>query len=142
MPNTFLLRATKLHIPHRSSDRSIARPHLINRLNEARLLTILAAPAGYGKTTLVSLWATRLQDQGPPNPAIAWVSLEADDNDPARFVAYLISALTPFYPGLATLPVANVSVAPEQWLASVMTWLVNELATHSRPCTLILDDFH
>ena len=84
------LLLTKLYIPPIRS-KIVLRPRLIERLNEgffvSRKLTLMSAPAGFGKTTLVSEWVA-----GCERP-IAWLSLDEGDNDPARFLTYLIAAL-------------------------------------------------
>ena len=71
-----------------------SRPRLIERLNEGlssgRKLTLISAAAGFGKTTLVSEWIATLTDQ---RRAVGWLSLDEGDNDPARFLTYLIAAL-------------------------------------------------
>ncbi len=80
--------ATKLFIPPPRSG-AVIRTRLLERLNEGlhRKLTLVSAPAGFGKTTLVSEWIARSNGQ------TAWLSLDEGDNDPARFLAYLIAAL-------------------------------------------------
>src|SRR5260370_15957619 len=80
--------ATKLYIP-RLRPNVVSRPRLIERLNEGlhSKLTLISAPAGFGKTTLVSEWLA-----GGTRPA-AWLSLEDQENDPARFLTYLVAAL-------------------------------------------------
>src|SRR5947209_9123187 len=80
--------ATKLYIPGLRPN-VVSRPRLLERLNEGlhRNLTLIAAPAGFGKTTLVSEWVAFIE-----RPT-AWLSLDEGDNDPARFVAYLVAAL-------------------------------------------------
>ena len=80
--------ATKLYVPP-SQPGIVPRPRLIERLNEGlhRKLTLISAPAGFGKTTLVSEWVA-----GCGRPA-AWLSLDEGDNDPTRFLAYLVAAL-------------------------------------------------
>src|SRR5690348_8449883 len=80
--------ATKLNIP-RIRPNVVLRPRLIERLNEGlhRKLTLISAPAGFGKTTLISEWLA-----GGPRP-IAWLSLDEGENDPARFLTYLVAAL-------------------------------------------------
>jgi LuxR family maltose regulon positive regulatory protein len=82
--------ATKLYIPQPRPG-VVARPRLLERLNEGvvagRKLTLVSAPAGFGKTTLVSAWSASC---GLP---VAWLSLDAGDNDPARFASYLVAAL-------------------------------------------------
>ena len=88
MPTPIL--ATKLYIPP-PRPKAVRRPRLIERLNEGvssgRRLTLVSAPAGFGKTTLVSEWVAGC---GCP---IAWLSLDEGDNDPTRFLAYLVAAL-------------------------------------------------
>ena len=80
--------ATKLYIPPHQP-RAVLRPRLVERLNEGahRRLILVSAPAGFGKTTLLSEWVA-----GCGRPA-AWLSLDEGDNDPARFLAYLVAAL-------------------------------------------------
>jgi LuxR family maltose regulon positive regulatory protein len=82
------LLATKLHVP-RPRAHLISRAHLIERLQRGveRALTLVSAPAGFGKTTLLSQW---LAEGDMP---VAWLSLEPEDNDPTRFLSYLIAAL-------------------------------------------------
>ncbi len=83
-----LLVATKLHMP-RPRTHLVSRSHLVERLQQAveRALTLVSAPAGFGKTTLLAQW---LEESGMP---AAWLSLEAEDNDPTRFLSYVIAAL-------------------------------------------------
>jgi LuxR family maltose regulon positive regulatory protein len=89
------LLTTKLHIPS-IRPKLVPRPRLIERLNEGpRLgckLTLISAPAGFGKTTLVSEWVQAMGSATPPI-AIAWLSLDEGDNDPTRFLMYLIAAV-------------------------------------------------
>src|SRR5436190_14346008 len=87
--------ATKLYIP-RPRPNMVSRPRLIGRLTEGlyRKLTLISAPAGFGKTTLVSEWLA-----GGPRPA-AWLSLDEGDNDPTRFLTYLVAALQTIAPTL------------------------------------------
>ena len=82
MPTPIL--TTKLYIPQLRPE-VVSRPRLLERLNEGlhRKLILISAPAGFGKTTLVSQWVA-----GGPRPA-AWLSLEDQENDPARFLTYL-----------------------------------------------------
>ena len=79
---------TKLYIP-RLRPNVVSRPRLIERLNEGlqRKLTLISAPAGFGKTTLVSEWV-----EGIERP-VAWLSLDKGENDPTRFLTYLVAAL-------------------------------------------------
>ena len=87
MPTPIL--ATKLYIPPPRA-KIVLRPRLIERLNEGlsgRKLTLISASAGFGKTTLVSEWVASC---GRP---VAWLSLDEGDNDPSRFLTYLVAAL-------------------------------------------------
>jgi LuxR family maltose regulon positive regulatory protein len=87
-----LLLKTKLHIPSPRPE-LVSRPGLIGRLNEGLncKLTLVSAPAGFGKTTLLSEWAYCRGGVTPPLQ-VAWVSLSKDDNDPIRFWSYFIAA--------------------------------------------------
>ncbi|RPI24359.1 MAG: LuxR family transcriptional regulator, partial [Chloroflexota bacterium] len=84
------LLETKLRIPPEAPV-LISRPHLVEKLNEGlrlgRRATLISAPAGYGKTTLLSAWAHQCRR------LVAWLSLDEDDSDPARFLAYLVASL-------------------------------------------------
>ena len=95
------LLTTKLFIP-RARANLVSRPRLIEQLNEGirsgRKLTLISAPAGYGKTTLVGEWVSAMgsiaaMGRTAPPIAIAWLSLDENDNDPTRFLAYSIAAL-------------------------------------------------
>src|SRR4051794_34120495 len=85
--------ATKLHIP-RPRPKVVLRPHLMKRLNEGlhRKLALISAPAGFGKTTLVSEWLASC-DQ-----LVAWLSLDEGDNDYTHFLTYLIAAMQTIAP--------------------------------------------
>src|SRR5512141_1514074 len=91
--------ATKLYIPSPRPG-AVPRPRLLERLNEglcqdqgfARKLTLISAPAGFGKTVLAGEWVAGFE-QNEPKIRVAWLSLEEADSNPARFLAYLITAL-------------------------------------------------
>ena len=131
------LLATKLRIPL-PRPRIVARPRLIGRLNEGlqRNLTLISAPAGFGKTTLVSEWMA-----GCARP-IAWLSLDENDNDPTRFLRYLVAALQAANPAIgqniAAALTTSQSLVPDQ----VMAALINDLALAPHDVVLVLDDFH
>lgn len=128
---------TKLHIPPLRS-KHVLRSRLIERLNASaqRKLILVSAPAGFGKTTLVSEWIA----QG--KRAATWLSLDENDNDPARFLSYLIAALQRVQPGIgqSVLPVLQVPQPPP--MEAVLTTLLNDVATIADPFMLILDDYH
>jgi LuxR family maltose regulon positive regulatory protein len=125
--------ATKLFVPPPRT-RATPRPDLIARLNAGldadRILTLVSAPAGFGKTSLLSEWATAL---APRRPAVevAWVSLDDSDNDPARFLAYLTSALG-----------ADAADAAPSSTEAALTSLLNDVSRRTHRTALVLDDFH
>jgi LuxR family maltose regulon positive regulatory protein len=92
------LLKTKLYIPTVRPG-LVTRPRLVERMNEGlhagHKLTLISAPAGYGKTTLLSEWIAALADtpSDEPSPQVCWLALDHDDNDPIRFLTYLIAAL-------------------------------------------------
>ncbi|HSR33946.1 MAG TPA: LuxR family transcriptional regulator, partial [Anaerolineae bacterium] len=143
------LLATKLYIPPTRSE-LVSRPRLIERLNAglptrdafSRKLSLVSAPAGFGKTTLVSEWVT-----GCSQPA-AWLSLDEDDSDPTRFLAYLIAALRTIGPrqesiGLIGKGVLRALQSPQPPPAeAVLTSLINEIAAFPDSIILVLDDHH
>jgi LuxR family maltose regulon positive regulatory protein len=133
------LLATKLYIPPPRS-KVVLRPRLIERLNAGCAqdcrLTLISAPAGFGKTTLVSEWVATF---GRP---VAWLSLDERDNDPARFITYLVKALQTVHAaiGEALLP-ALQSPEPLQ-IETILTTLLNEISTIPENFLLVLDDYH
>ena len=129
--------ATKLYVP-RLQPEVVFRPRLIERLNEGmhRKLTLISAPAGFGKTTLVSEWVA-----GQPWPS-AWLSLDEEDGDPTRFLAYLVAALQTIAAnvGEGVLDVLQSPQPPPS--ESILTVLLNEIATVEDDFILVLDDYH
>jgi LuxR family transcriptional regulator, maltose regulon positive regulatory protein len=128
---------TKLFLP-RLQLQLVARPRLLARL-DAGLdgpLTLVCAPAGFGKTTLLAAW---LHESRRPS---AWLSLDARDNDPALLLRYLVAALQTLAPELgAGLLRLLQSPAPPP-LEVLLTLLLNDLALLPGPCILVLDDYH
>lgn len=139
------LLVPKLHVP-RPHGTLISREHLLSRLDAGvlRPLTLLAAPAGFGKTTLVSQWAVRRMagNTGAEPLSIGWVSLDAGDNDPARFWAYVIAALRDSGFSVGEAAEALLHSPHLSLLAGALTALINELMALSRATVLILDDYH
>ena len=134
------LLTTKLHIPQTHAN-LVWRPRLNRQIDDGmtRPLTLISAPAGFGKTTLISEWRTSATGQPVP---LAWLSLESDDNDPVRFWTYVIAALQ-------TLPIQLDPTLRELLrspqpppLTEILTLLINNLATQEIPCALVLDDYH
>lgn len=116
----------------------VPRPRLIAKLGSGLTakLILVSAPAGYGKTTLVSDWV-RHMDQ----PA-AWLSLDPDDNDPVRFLTYLVAALRQINPeiGQTALGLLETSQFPRPEI--LLTALINDIATLRAECVLVFDDYH
>ena len=135
MPTPIL--ATKLYLP-RLRPNVVSRPRLLERLNEGlhRKLTLIAAPAGFGKTTLVSEWVAFIE-----RPT-AWLSLDEGENDPARFLAYLVAALQTIaaHIGEGVLGVLQSSQPPPP--EAILTALLNEITTLPDQFVLVLDDYH
>jgi len=134
MPYTLL--ATKLYLPP-TRPTIVRRPRLTARLAEGlqRPLTLVSAPAGFGKTTLLSEWQATPEGRGNP---LAWLSLDDGDNDPGRFWAYVMSALRTL-PGLAGLPAEPDPSSPIDLLLAP---LINGLESAAGPHVLVLDDYH
>lgn len=128
--------ATKFFIP-RLRPHAVPRPRLVEKLSEGlrseRKLTLVAAPAGFGKTTLLSEWISDAQ-QRDPLLTVAWLSLDESDNDPSRFLAYLLSAVNQADPTL------GVEAQGDQPTATLTT-LINEVSRGSQHILLVLDDF-
>ena len=100
-------------------------------------LVLINAPAGYGKTTLLTEWAASEQESRP----FAWVSLEPTDGDPARFLSYLIGAIGRVEPGFGETLRAALSGSVD-FEGDVMPRLINELASLPRRIVVVLDDYH
>jgi LuxR family maltose regulon positive regulatory protein len=132
------LLASKLFVPPPAST-LVDRPRLLARLAEGlrRPLTLIAAPPGWGKTTLLSAWAA-----AAPAPALAWVSLDVRDNDPTRFWGYVILALQRARPGVGDTSLALLRSHQPASAEAVLTPLLNELATLATDSVLVLDDYH
>lgn len=160
------LLLTKLFIPPARAD-LVARPRLTRRLTEAvrrgHKLSLLSAPAGYGKTSLLSEWIDNLRfrsarlgridvlrlnekivnRQSKIVNHIAWLSLDEADNDPIRFLGYLVAALQQVAPDIGhsvqkIFQAGGPFPAPE----TLITSLINDLVTYPNPLILILDDYH
>src|SRR6202165_4349013 len=135
MPTPIL--ATKLYIPP-LRPHMVIRPRLLERLREGlhRNLSLISAPAGFGKTTLVSEWVL-----GCERPA-AWLSLDKGENDPTRFLTYLVAALQMIAANIGA-GVSGVLQSPQPPpTEAILTALLNDLTTISDHFVLVLDDYH
>lgn len=138
------LLATKLYIPAPRPNR-VPRPRLTERMERgsAGPLTLVSAPAGFGKSTLLSEWAHSGHRQ------VAWVSLDEGENDPIRFLCYVATALQRLFPELAPGLGEDALVALRQMqtpsmelLEPVLTGLLNEVHALDQDVVLVLDDYH
>lgn len=156
-----LILATKLYIPpHRAG--AVHRPRLIKRLQAGLRgkLTLISAPAGFGKTTLVSEWVSQVGssdlrntnsdlrngqsgDLSPTNEyAIAWLSLDEGDQTLTRFLTYLVASLQTIAPQIGAEALGMLTSPQPASTTSILTILLNEIAGLTRPCVLVLDDYH
>ncbi|MFX1263509.1 MAG: AAA family ATPase, partial [Promethearchaeota archaeon] len=140
------LLQTKLYIPPTRPE-LVSRPRLIERLNAglptpnafSRALTLVSAPAGFGKTTLVSEWVQAMGGRTPPI-AVAWLSLDEGDNDPPRFLAYLIAALRIIKADIGKGVLSALQSPQPPPAEDVLTGLINEIAAIPKRIVLVLDD--
>jgi LuxR family transcriptional regulator, maltose regulon positive regulatory protein len=130
------LLATKLYMPRARPD-LVARARLFARLDAGLpgMLTLVCAPAGFGKTTLLAEWLRRT---GRP---AAWLGLDAGDNDPAVFLRYLVAALQTLVPEVGATMLTLLQSPPPP-LETLLTVLLNDLARLPQNCILVLDDYH
>ena len=133
------LLETKLHRPA-ALPRLVLRTPLIRRLNDGlasgRALTLVSAPAGFGKTACISQWLDTL------DIPVAWLSLDPSDDDPGRFFHYLIAALQTIDPNLASEIEAVLRSGQLPPADVISITLINDLLQLKRRCLLVLDDFH
>ena len=136
------LLQTKLYIPPVRPE-LVSRPRLIERMNEGatRKLTLISAPAGFGKTTLLSEW---IHCRGAVTAPlrVAWLSLDEGDNDTARFLTYLIAALQTIESNVGQGLLGALQSPGQVNVESILTALLNQIAGLSDSLMLILDDYH
>jgi LuxR family transcriptional regulator, maltose regulon positive regulatory protein len=134
------LLETKLYVP-RSRPGLVARPRLIERLRQGaeRRLTLVTAPAGFGKTTLLAAW---LAGTTGGERRAGWVSLDASENEPALFWAYVVRALQRVHPDVGTHALSLLQSRQPPPAESVVTALINEIDAVDADFLLILDDYH
>lgn len=134
---TLLLLTTKWHVP-RPALQYLARPHLSALLRQGLSvpLTLLSAPAGFGKTVAMAAWAETLARP------VAWVSLDTSENDPVQFWTYVLTALERVYPGLAGPSLAMLSSPQPPPLPVALRTLLNAIAGQTDDVVLMLDDYH
>jgi LuxR family maltose regulon positive regulatory protein len=137
------LLETKFYVP-RSRHGLVLRPRLSERLDRgaASKLMLVSAPAGFGKTTLLTEWLTA----GPAGPGderlVAWLSLDRADNDPASFWTYLIAALRTAASGVGETALTLLQAPRPPPIETVLTVLLNDLGAIAADIVLVLDDYH
>ena len=131
--------ATKLYISP-PPPKAVSRPRLLERLNEGlsagRKLTLISASAGFGKTTLVSEW---IASRGRP---VAWLSLDEGDNDPTRFLIYLVTALQKIATNIGAGILGALQSPQPPPIESILTALINQITTIPDNFIFFLDDYH
>jgi len=137
MPGGLLV--TKVYIPEPGCN-LVDRPRLLAKLDESLRpicrLTLLSAPAGYGTTTLVCEWIRR------GHLDAAWISLDEGDNDPSRFLSYLVLAIRSIHPGFGQAILDMLQIPHLQSSDAPLTALLNEIAAIASPLLVALDDYH
>jgi len=128
---------TKLHRP-RVAGELIERPRLLAYLNECsnRPFTLISAPAGYGKTTLLTQWLAQVPYQ------VAWLSLDENDNNLIGFLSYFVAAIQTLFPKGCSTTLNLLTVAQTPSLDYLTTTLINEIADLPQEFLLVLDDYH
>ncbi len=129
--------ATKLYVPP-PRPKVVLRSHLIERLNEGLRgkLTLISAPAGFGKTTLISEWVAG------SDRLTAWLSLDEGDNDLIRFLTYFVAALQTIAPTMGELMLGVLQSPQPPPSETMLTALLNEISTISHNFIFVLDDYH
>ena len=129
--------STKLYIPMPRTN-VVLRPRLIERLNAGldRKLTLISVSAGFGKTTLVSEWVAACERP------IAWLSLDEGDNDTTRFFTHIVAALKTIEENIGESVVSSLNSTQQPSTESILTVLLNEIATIPYKFVLVLDDYH
>ena len=155
------LVATKYRSPPLNPGR-VARPHLLHRLDAGvqagQRLILVSAPAGYGKTTLLLQWTAHHrrpapgeqlaapggESAAPPAGGVdcAWFTLDQTDNDPLRFLTYLVAAIQHAAPSSGAITAALLQNADPSAIPALLAALANDVAGATRPIAMILDDYH
>ncbi len=134
------LLETKLYAPPWRSG-LVSRQRLIERIHQGvtRKLTLISAPAGFGKTTLLAEWLADAENAGP---GTGWVSLAPSDNDPSLFWTYFISALRNVQPDIGERALSLLHTPQPPPIEVTLTTLINELSPLEGDVAFVLDDYH
>ena len=139
------LLTTKFHIPF-WRENGVPRPqllaHLNNGITQHQKLTLISAPAGYGKTVLAAEWIQELNNAKNPENCVAWLSLDEGDNDPARFLTYLVAAVQRKNEDLGQSTQSLLGMPQIPALTTIIDEFINELATLDDKIFFVLDDYH
>ena len=133
------LLLTKLYVPP-PNPKVVERPRLIARLNEGLArnskLSLISAPVGYGKSTLVSSWLATM------DCSVAWLALDPDDNDPRRFWTYVVAAIQTIHSDLGKSTLALLQTAQMPSIEGLLGDFINQITTLPNKFILVIDDFH
>jgi len=143
---------TKFFIPH-PRHRLVDRPRLFAQLDQGMQtkLTLVCAPAGYGKSTVLSEWILQRfksppfpfgNDAQPDHPQVCWLGLDAADDDPNRFLGYLLAALERVQAGVSAEASAMLDAFPAPPLQSILTVFINHIQAVDSSILVVLDDYH
>ena len=140
-PMTYQVLSTKLYIPPIQSS-LVQRPRLVQHLENGyqagKLLTLVSAPAGFGKTTVIREWTTDVK----LGKRFGWLSLDDGDNDPVRFLVYLVSAIQKVKAEIGQSILVSLNSVQVPPLTDLVETLINEISIEAEPFLLVLDDYH
>ncbi|MBD8022645.1 LuxR C-terminal-related transcriptional regulator [Microbacterium gallinarum] len=134
---------TKLFRP-KTRRQTVARPRLLKTLDRGidGRVTLVSAPAGFGKSTLLGAWIADAAKREDGDHAVAWLSLDSGDNDPALFWTYVIAALRTVVPDVGSETLASIEAPGSPSPQSLLTGLLNEVAGLEKEIILVVDDYH
>ncbi len=133
------LLATKLFVPKPRSG-LVSRPRLIEFLNNAvnSNFVLVSAPAGFGKTTILTQWVSSLDHEMP----VAWIQLDESDNDPVRFWDYFIAAVKTLLPGIDESAINMLHSSQTYSIEAILTTIINSIVDGHEQLVVIFDDYH
>jgi LuxR family transcriptional regulator, maltose regulon positive regulatory protein len=137
----YRILSTKLYSPPIKPG-LVRRPRLVEKLENGyqagKRITLVSASAGFGKTTVISEWIASTD----PNKPFGWVSLDEDDNDPVRFLMYLVSAIQKVHEQIGQSVLTLLQSSQISNLTDLLEALINEISAASTPFIIVLDDYH